>query len=90
MNLPRASSMYGASMGRPDIEKTDTVDRMSLRRIRLDRGGYDSGGAYWGRGQPLYWAGSDCGLVDLFFRARDRQDAKAQVQSRYPTARFFR
>lgn len=26
-----------------------------LRRIPINGGGYDSGGAYWGIGAPLYW-----------------------------------
>jgi hypothetical protein len=79
-------------MGRPDIDKTDAPDsigRVTLRRIRLTRGGYDAGGAYWGAGQPLYYAGSECGLVELFFRAANRADAKAKVTSRYPAARFY-
>jgi hypothetical protein len=62
-----------------------------LRRVRLDAGGYDEGGAYWGRGGPLYHA---CEYrtdgLDYFFRARDRQHAKEVVLARYPNARFYR
>lgn len=66
------------------------VFKTSLRKIRIDNGGYDSGGAYWGIGQPLYWAGSDCGTIDLWFRAPTRDDAKDHVRSKFPNARFYR
>jgi len=54
------SCRYGSPMGRhcvPDLKKT----RKSIRlfRVRLDSGGYDDGGAYWGarsRGVGLYCA----------------------------------
>lgn len=64
--------------------------KVTLRKIRLDNGGYDSGGAYWGIGQPLYWAGSDNGVVDLWFRASDRDEAKAYVRESFRNARFYR
>jgi hypothetical protein len=64
--------------------------RVSLRRVRINGGGYDDGGAYWGHGQPLYWAGDDDGIIDIWFRARDRDDAKAQVRARCPNAMFYR
>lgn len=67
-----------------------TPIKVSLRKIRLDSGGYDSGGAYWGHGQPLYWAGSDCGTLDRFFRAATRDQAKAEIRKTYPNATFYR
>jgi hypothetical protein len=63
---------------------------VSLRRIPLNAGGYDSGGAYWGHGAPLWSAMSDCGTVDIWTRARDRQAAKAEVLKVAPKARFWR
>lgn len=51
---PPVSSRYGAPMGRhtgPDFLCAE-AGRVTLRRIRLDRGGYDPGGAYWGHGAP--------------------------------------
>lgn len=68
----------------------DEPRKVALQRIRLDRGGYDAGGAYWGIGQPLYWAGSDDGLVDLWFRAATRADAKRHVLSQFRGATFYR
>jgi hypothetical protein len=93
VNLPNVSSRYGAPMGRasliPSKEVAETM-RVSLRRVRINGGGYDDGGAYWGHGQPLYWAGDDDGIIDIWFRARDRDDAKAQVRARCPNAMFYR
>lgn len=83
----------GASMGRrgsPVLASTTVAGKVSLRRVRINSGGYDSGGAYWGLGQPLYWAGSDCGAVDLFFRAPGRDAAKAHVLGRFPNVWFYR
>lgn len=66
------------------------VMKVSLQTVRINSGGYDSGGAYWGLGRLLYWAGSDCGTVDLWFRASDRPEAKANVRKQFPNARFYR
>jgi|SRR5436190_20049161 len=92
---PPVSARYGAPMGRMSRTQGDPATDskpLSLRRIRLDSGGYDPGGAYWGLGAPLYWAGN-CGDgldVDMFLRARNRDDAKAQIRADYPGARFYR
>lgn len=64
--------------------------KITLQRVRLDSGGYDSAGAYWGHGEPLFWAADDSGAYDSTFRADDRDDAKAIVRRTYPGARFFR
>lgn len=83
----------GASMGRPSTFSGNITagnGKCSLQRVRLDSGGYDSGEAYWGLGDPLWWCGSDDGSVDLFFRARDRAAAKAEVRIAFPDARFYR
>jgi hypothetical protein len=68
----------------------EPAPKVRMQRVRLDSGGYDSGGAYWGRGAPLYWAGSDCGLVEMWFRAADRDAAKAVVCAGFPLATFHR
>lgn len=49
----------GASLGRPDrpsLGAGAVVSKFYLQRVRINSGGYDSGGAYWGIGSPLYWA----------------------------------
>ncbi|QIG74598.1 hypothetical protein EVC11_016 [Rhizobium phage RHph_I20] len=63
----------------------------TLQRIRLNSGGYDSSGTYWGHGQRLYRfeaindpeAGGTC-------RAADREAAKRHVWKHWPNAKFFR
>ena len=64
--------------------------KITLRRVRLDSGGYDPQGAYYGIGKPLYWAADDSGEFDSTFRAADRAAAKAKVRQAYPHARFYR
>lgn len=64
--------------------------RFRLARVRIDSGGYDSGGAYWGLGAPLFRFESEDGQLSGFLRARDREAAKSGVREDYPSARFFR
>ena len=64
--------------------------KVSLRGVRLDSGGYDAGGAYWGFGKPLFSALSADGAVDMIFRATSREEARREVLSLYPFARFYR
>lgn len=98
VDLPKAYSQYGASMGRRSaltedgerVEVRRAPARISLRKIKLDSGGYDSGGAYWGSGASLYRATDADGDVELFFRAPSRSAAKAIVQNRVPNATFYR
>lgn len=99
--FPDVSWRYGAPMGRRDYRgDPDAPYRFRVFRVRLDAGGYDDGGAYWGTGQPLYCAVAvdiwdKCDGVDYaeachFMRANDRQDVKAWIIEQYPNARFFR
>lgn len=64
--------------------------KVTLQRVRLDSGGYDHCGAYWGIGQPLYWAATDDGQLDETFRAASRDAAKAHVRETIPAATFYR
>lgn len=72
--------------------------KFRLVRERLNGGGYDRTGMYWGNGLPLYWVQSedefDLGRsypesVEFMFRAVDREDAKKQILSEIPNAVFF-
>jgi hypothetical protein len=75
----------------PSAKAMDTYGpKVTLQRIRLDSGGYDPQGAYWGIGQPLYWAATDDGKLDDTFRAYDRDEAKEHVRQSIPQARFYR
>ena len=96
----------GAAMGRPtvsgyfddhkgewvDLEVTENAPPFHLRRIPLDNGGYDRGGAYWGRSRGSYLFGFIGPTTDVrgYVRAADRAGAKAAVRKIHPHARFFR
>ena len=67
-----------------------------LSRVRLNNGGYDRDGSYWGRGCPLYRYYS-YEAVNQFGREAEghvrgftRADAKAKVRKKYPKAKFWR
>jgi len=72
--------------------------KFSLRRVRLNSGGYTDQGAYYGLGLPLYVANADDGPenydgewpIDIYFRAENRADARAQIFENYPGSRFYR
>lgn len=85
----------GSQMGRRDAIPEDyaTVRKLHLRRVRIDSGGYDPGGAYWGNGNGwLYcaWGESDTEQCHAFFRAQNRADAKRQALGGFPNATFHR
>lgn len=83
----------GAALGRVAIREEDLATyagRLHLRRVRLNSGGYDPNGTYFGLGPPLYWIANEEGTIDETTRADNRAKAKAAVQKRYPKARFYR
>ncbi|AXQ68563.1 hypothetical protein HOU00_gp113 [Caulobacter phage CcrPW] len=75
--IPAARAMLAAS------------PKITLQRVRLDSGGYDRNGTYFGHDLPLYWAADESGDYDATFRAADRNAAKAIVRETYPAARFY-
>jgi hypothetical protein len=83
----KACNQYGASIGR-GYNHQQTDGRVRLFRVRLDSGGYDPGGAYWGLGGPLYCADGDD--FREYLRASDREDARAQLLEKFPDLKFFR
>lgn len=83
----------GAALGRSTIleAEEDFSDRIYLRKVRLNQGGYDSNGTYFGSGPPaLYWYSNDDGSIDAMLRAVNREDARKQVLAKYPKARVRR
>ncbi len=66
--------------------------RFALRRVRLNQGGYDDCGYYWGVGEPLYWYGCVVeGREETdYIRALSRDHAKQIVLKMFPYARFWR
>lgn len=76
------SSMYGAPMGRRSYNLNNySGEPLHLRRVPLNQG-YDTGGAYWGVGNPLYCAFGHLMDGDIFthyVRAANREEAKRLV-----------
>lgn len=77
--LSKCDCRYGAPMGRPSVwpgrgpgdswppqAAAQSWPPLRLRRLALDSGGYDGGGAYWGCGRPLFVAYGDG--VEIFIR----------------------
>lgn len=100
---PPVSGRYGAPMGRPNrdsyTDKQGNTHRLTvtanarpfhLVRVRLDAGGYDSGGAYWGHGAPLYYFEGPLSDVRGYVRGITRDAAKRNVRELHPHARFYR
>ena len=88
--LSKLNCQYGAPMGRHERLHPANEEKVRLSEVRLDRGGYDSGGAYWGIGEPLYWCRSDNGDVSTYIRAWDRETAKEKLLERNPNLKFWR
>jgi len=81
----------GAAMGRHTYEGDQNFNgRITLRRVRLNSGGYDVNGTYFGIGEPLYWYASDDNAIDGMLRASSRAVARAQVFCRYPSSKVRR
>lgn len=82
----------GAALGRPTIkeESKEYSGRLYLWHMRLDAGGYDKNGTYFGIGERLYWCANEDHTVDFMLRAAAREDARAQVLKEYPKAKVRR
>lgn len=86
----KVSCKYGAPMGRGSSPLGS--GKVHLARVRLDSGGYDRGGAYWGIGEPLFCAWDDEG-GEVYLRAASRQAAKARLLAQLANpelVRFYR
>lgn len=64
--------------------------KVSVTRIRLNGGGYDRRGRYWGVGEPLFHIVSDYDDINLELRAADRDAAIAQISKWRPGILFHR
>lgn len=87
--ITNVSDPRGAPMGRR-VWMAQPQGPLRLFQVRLDAGGYDRGGAYWGRqpgGQHLYCC-TDGDSFRVFVRAIDRAGAMPQVQQTLTTAGF--
>jgi len=108
IELPMCSCKYGAPMGRESLVQGSYRPgiRMHMVRLRFVDGAYDAGGAYWGCGNPIYWAVSDrdegefrfvgcygdafTDRIQIFVRAKSREDAARQVVDCLPGCRVLR
>ena len=102
--MPRLENLdckYGAPMGRTNhpneysgYEAVTSMDhKFHLQKVKLDSGGYDSGGAYWGlrmRGEALYWAVNEYETIHRFIDAKDRAHAKRLIRAEFARARIYR
>lgn len=82
----------GAALGRPTIQEAPLTfnGKLYVRHVRLDSGGYDRNGTYFGHGKPLYWIADADGTVDYMVRADDHAGAKKLALAHYPLAHFHR
>lgn len=98
--LKRLDTKYGAPHGRPSAYlatggriKYHEPIKFYLEVMRLDSGGYDSGGAYWGlrpKGMRLYRFENQKIGAWGFIDATDRTAAKEQIRRHYTKATFHR
>jgi hypothetical protein len=84
----KGCNQYGAVMGRRN-QTEGTPERLHLQRLRMVEWAYDTGGAYWGMGTPLYCAFSPEDTenefpIRVFVRAINRGDAKLKVLALLP------
>jgi hypothetical protein len=88
MTLSKAYSQYGASMGRRSTLCQNTFSgTFKALEAHLDEDGYDSGGAYWGTGTPLWRLTADDGeQVELWLRAEGFEGLVKLVGRLYPYA----
>lgn len=72
-------SKFGAPMGRTEYGPTPDQSR-TIRLFKVDMNGpYDTGGAYWGLGEPIYCAQSLDGEYRRFVRATSRLTAVVEL-----------
>lgn len=96
VKLSKVSCRYGAPMGRAGAHPGDDPHcTMRVSRVRLNSGGYDNGGAYWGLGQPLWYChgldsfdGATSYIAD-FRRAPTKQAAIAAWREMWPNAKVY-
>ena len=61
-----------------------------LIHVRLNQGGYDILGRYWGLGPKLFAYGAESDPEWSYLRAADREAAKRAILKDRPNARFYR
>ncbi len=69
-----------------------SAEKLHLTRKRLNSGGYDENGRYFGRGEPLYFFNGSSPQTSIFghLRASSRTAAKAKLLAKCPLLKFAR
>jgi hypothetical protein len=52
------------------------LNRLSVQRVHVNRGGYDPGGRYWGVGSKLYLVEDQDFTASTYVRAKDAGEAR--------------
>lgn len=85
--FPTVATGYGASMGRHEFGIPSLEDKCRLFKMRLNSGGYDDGGAYWGSrqyGESLFCLECKDGGIRRFYTAKNRKIAFAMALEQFP------
>jgi hypothetical protein len=89
MSQYRGAPMGIADFTAPDVTRLDVL-HFGLRRVKLDDGGYDTTGIYWGLPQNTLWqarAEVDGSLVvSRWFRAPSYAHAVGTIRGEFPKA----
>lgn len=78
--FPAVNSQYGAPLGRHCFGNDCEPGTLRLFKVRLDSGGYDDGGAYWGHGPGFLWCATDGEGYRQFTRANSRIGAILKLE----------
>jgi hypothetical protein len=73
-----------------ELAEPKPVIKFGCKRVKLNNGGYDSAGCYWGNGSPLYCAMAEDGSETYYVRALTRNIAKRTLESDYSGIKFLR
>lgn len=77
--LSKLDTSRGAPKGRlnKDLPLSEIDEKsLYLRRVLHSFEAYDSGGAYWGHGEPIYCCWNATGTFVQYVRAKNREKAK--------------
>lgn len=78
ITLTKLSSTRGASMGRSEYGSIGDAETVAIEWMPFVDDCYDTGGAYWGGGTPMYCVAGYIGdeeIARIYLRAGDRAEA---------------
>jgi hypothetical protein len=86
--MPKGSMKRGAPMGRGARIDDESTEVTYVQRVRIDSGGYDPCGIYWGISNPLYCGYNPNTSTEVYARGRTRIEAIEQMQATFPQLVF--